>query len=306
MVLNRYKPVGWQNESHRHYLAAKGIKTKYDSNKYFASMTPQMREQLAAERLVSERKAPRLSPIERLSRDIERDSKKYGASSPEVKAEVAEEEKIVGEKSSKPWLHVTIEPDTHKDDVWKVKVPSLKDIQDSAAGKKVDELFGKGKEFIHEKKQDYRIPSLVKRRDELDAELEGSLKKDLDDAWKIEDPSLRAVKLRQVTKDAEDAQKEYQKVTSELSELTKEVRSDKYVNTLEGMRKSQLDRLNAAEDAAKARQKQADVDAERQWTAMNNKRIADIAAEKEANRLNDIEHDKAVADQLQSIGRGLH
>jgi len=25
----RYKPVGWKGESHRHYLAAKGIKTKY-------------------------------------------------------------------------------------------------------------------------------------------------------------------------------------------------------------------------------------------------------------------------------------
>lgn len=33
--MNRYKPVGWRNESHRHYLAAKGIKTKYDANKYF-------------------------------------------------------------------------------------------------------------------------------------------------------------------------------------------------------------------------------------------------------------------------------
>jgi len=30
---SRYKPVGWQGESHRHYLAAKGIKTR----KYLAS-----------------------------------------------------------------------------------------------------------------------------------------------------------------------------------------------------------------------------------------------------------------------------
>jgi hypothetical protein len=29
-LISRYKPVGWQNESHRHYLAAKGIKTKYN------------------------------------------------------------------------------------------------------------------------------------------------------------------------------------------------------------------------------------------------------------------------------------
>lgn len=29
-MISRYKPVGWQNESHRHYLAAKGIKTKYN------------------------------------------------------------------------------------------------------------------------------------------------------------------------------------------------------------------------------------------------------------------------------------
>ena len=29
------RPVGWRYESHRHYLAAKGIKTKYDANKYF-------------------------------------------------------------------------------------------------------------------------------------------------------------------------------------------------------------------------------------------------------------------------------
>jgi hypothetical protein len=25
--MNRYKPVGWRNEPHRHYLAAKGIST---------------------------------------------------------------------------------------------------------------------------------------------------------------------------------------------------------------------------------------------------------------------------------------
>ena len=27
----RSKPIGWRGESHRHYLAAKGIKTKYYS-----------------------------------------------------------------------------------------------------------------------------------------------------------------------------------------------------------------------------------------------------------------------------------
>ena len=26
--MNRYKPVGWRNESYRHLLAAKGVKTK--------------------------------------------------------------------------------------------------------------------------------------------------------------------------------------------------------------------------------------------------------------------------------------
>ena len=31
---SRYKPVGWRNESYRHYLAAKGIKTRYD-NRFF-------------------------------------------------------------------------------------------------------------------------------------------------------------------------------------------------------------------------------------------------------------------------------
>ena len=32
--MNKYKPVGWRHESHRHYLAAKGIKTlKYNSSK---------------------------------------------------------------------------------------------------------------------------------------------------------------------------------------------------------------------------------------------------------------------------------
>ena len=30
-MISKYKPVGWRNESHRHYLAAKGIKTKYFS-----------------------------------------------------------------------------------------------------------------------------------------------------------------------------------------------------------------------------------------------------------------------------------
>ena len=29
----RSKPVGWRGESHRHYLAAKGIKTRYDARK---------------------------------------------------------------------------------------------------------------------------------------------------------------------------------------------------------------------------------------------------------------------------------
>ena len=34
--MSRYKPVGWRNESHRHYLAAKGIKTlKYNSSKRY-------------------------------------------------------------------------------------------------------------------------------------------------------------------------------------------------------------------------------------------------------------------------------
>ena len=33
---SRYKPLGWRNESHRHYLAAKGIKTRYDAKKYMA------------------------------------------------------------------------------------------------------------------------------------------------------------------------------------------------------------------------------------------------------------------------------
>lgn len=28
-MISRYKPVGWRNESYRHYLAAKGVKTKY-------------------------------------------------------------------------------------------------------------------------------------------------------------------------------------------------------------------------------------------------------------------------------------
>jgi len=33
--MNRYKPVGWRSESHRHYLAGKGIATKYDHKRYF-------------------------------------------------------------------------------------------------------------------------------------------------------------------------------------------------------------------------------------------------------------------------------
>lgn len=37
MVLNRYKPVGWRSESYRHYLAAKGMKTRYTAHKYFAN-----------------------------------------------------------------------------------------------------------------------------------------------------------------------------------------------------------------------------------------------------------------------------
>lgn len=32
---NRYKPVGWRGDSYRHYLAAKGIKTKVKPHKYF-------------------------------------------------------------------------------------------------------------------------------------------------------------------------------------------------------------------------------------------------------------------------------
>lgn len=33
---NRYKPVGWRYESHKHSLASKGIATKYTANKYFS------------------------------------------------------------------------------------------------------------------------------------------------------------------------------------------------------------------------------------------------------------------------------
>jgi len=33
--LSRYKPVGWRGDSHRHYLAAKGIKTKISPHRYF-------------------------------------------------------------------------------------------------------------------------------------------------------------------------------------------------------------------------------------------------------------------------------
>jgi hypothetical protein len=36
IVQSRYKPVGWRNDSHRHYLAAKGIKSKYEAHKYFS------------------------------------------------------------------------------------------------------------------------------------------------------------------------------------------------------------------------------------------------------------------------------
>lgn len=36
-MMNRYKPVGWRGESHRHYLAAKGYSTKkYLAHKYMA------------------------------------------------------------------------------------------------------------------------------------------------------------------------------------------------------------------------------------------------------------------------------
>jgi hypothetical protein len=41
MVLNRYKPVGWRSESYRHYLAAKGMKTRYTAHKYFAKGVPE-------------------------------------------------------------------------------------------------------------------------------------------------------------------------------------------------------------------------------------------------------------------------
>ena len=37
--MSRYKPVGWRNESHRHYLAAKGIKTRYQAHKYYYTPT---------------------------------------------------------------------------------------------------------------------------------------------------------------------------------------------------------------------------------------------------------------------------
>lgn len=38
-MISRYKPVGWRNDSHRHYLAAKGIRTRYNARKYFYSPT---------------------------------------------------------------------------------------------------------------------------------------------------------------------------------------------------------------------------------------------------------------------------
>jgi len=39
--VNRYKPIGWRKESYRHYLAAKGIKTRH---KYFAEQLASVRK----------------------------------------------------------------------------------------------------------------------------------------------------------------------------------------------------------------------------------------------------------------------
>lgn len=38
MTSFRAKPVGWRGESHRHYLAAKGVKTRYDARKVHISI----------------------------------------------------------------------------------------------------------------------------------------------------------------------------------------------------------------------------------------------------------------------------
>lgn len=49
--MNRYKPVGWRNEPHRHYLAAKGIRTTVDpiKSRYFAEKE-EMKEEVREEK----------------------------------------------------------------------------------------------------------------------------------------------------------------------------------------------------------------------------------------------------------------
>jgi hypothetical protein len=42
---SRYKPVGWQNESHRHFLAAKGIKTKIKPMRFFEEKNTEEEEE---------------------------------------------------------------------------------------------------------------------------------------------------------------------------------------------------------------------------------------------------------------------
>lgn len=49
----RSKPIGWRGESHRHYLAAKGIKTKYFTDK--EDFERKLADQLAMERFDKDR-----------------------------------------------------------------------------------------------------------------------------------------------------------------------------------------------------------------------------------------------------------
>ena len=44
-MISKYKPVGWRNESHRHYLASKGIKSKTDW-RYFDAKTQEKSQEM--------------------------------------------------------------------------------------------------------------------------------------------------------------------------------------------------------------------------------------------------------------------
>jgi len=96
-MMSRYKPVGWRKESHRHYLAAKGIKTRYDANKGVSAHWARYKKDPEYRKQISE-KMSAAQALRRKTAIIVAETKKHEAP---VEQKV-EEQKLVREEIRQP------------------------------------------------------------------------------------------------------------------------------------------------------------------------------------------------------------